>query len=81
MSKSAQQWFYLDESQLIKLVGQDTYPSANNAWDRFIQIKEAGGTPKVFYSEHNDFTVLDDNEPDVMRRIMSIEQSAKRFPS
>ena len=79
MSESSHLLWYMEEEQLIKLVGQGTYSGATNAWDRFTEIRGAGGDPKVFYSEHSGFTVLDDNDPDEMRRCMPMEQRAKRF--
>ena len=79
MSKSSQQLFYLKDEQLIKLVGQGTYPGAEDAWNRSIEIRDAGGDPKVFYSKDNGFNVLDDNDPDNMHRIISMEDRAKRF--
>ena len=80
MSKSSQQLSYFEDGQLDKLVGQGTYPGAEDAWNRSIEIRDAGGDPKVFYSKHNGFIVLDDNDPDDMRRITSMEDRAKRFP-
>ena len=83
MSKADKQWYNLTEEKLGKLVGQGTYKDAPAAWDQVRAIKEAGGTPKVFYSKFNGFVVFDDNDNDIesLKRLMSIESSSKQFPS
>jgi len=83
MSKADKQWYSLTEQQLGKLVGQGTYQGALVAWDRVRAIIEAGGKPKVFYSEFNDFNVFDDNDNDIesMQKLISIESRSKRFSS
>jgi hypothetical protein len=82
MSKASKQLYKLSEYQLEKLVGQGTYPGAQNAWDRFRNIRGAGGSPVIFYSEFNGFTVEDDHSrsSNVIRRILSMEQCSKAFP-
>ena len=82
MSKKAKQIYSLTDHQLVKLVGQGTYPEATVAWDCVRRIQEAGGSPKVFYSEFNGFTVFDDNDSntETIRRLLSYEQRSKPFP-
>ena len=80
MSDTRKQWYSLTEGQLDKLVGQGTYPDATGAWDRVHAIKEAGGVPKVFYSNFNGFTVFDDNDMASIQRLLHIESRAKLFP-
>jgi hypothetical protein len=82
MNKSSKQLYRFSEGQLVKLVGQGTYPDAQTAWDRARAIREAGGRPVCFYSEFNGFTVLDDHDQsaDVVARIVSMEQRSKAFP-
>jgi hypothetical protein len=80
VSKTSKQWYSLSEEQLAKLVGQGTYPEAGAAWERMRAIRQAGGSPKAFYSEFNGFTVLDDGDTESMQRLISIESRSKRFP-
>ncbi len=77
---SKKQIYYLTETVLWKLVGQGTYQGAQDAYDRFKSIKKQGGTPMCFYSRPNGFSVLDDDNSDQMRRIMSMEERSKPFP-
>jgi len=81
MSIAAKQYYSLTEQQLGKLIGQGTYQGALAAWDCIRAIKEAGGTPKTFYSEFNGFVVFDDNDIESMQRLMSIESRSKQFHS
>lgn len=81
VSKADKQWYSLTEEQLEKLVGQGTYQEAPVAWDRVSAIREAGGKPKVFYSEFNGFNVFDDNDIESMQRLIFIENRSKRFSS
>jgi hypothetical protein len=74
------QLYFLTEDVLWRLVGQGTHPGAQQADDRFRAIKAAGGAPQCFYSEFNGFSVLDENDPEQMRRSISMEQRAKPFP-
>ena len=82
MSKSSRQIYRLSEEQLVKLVGEGTYPGAKEAWDRIIAIRKAGGRPVCFYSEFSHFSVSDANDQsiDVINRVLSMEQRSKPFP-
>lgn len=72
--------YYLTKTVLWRLAGQGTYPGAQPALDRFRKIEAAGGAPQCFYSEFNGFTVLDANDPQQMRRSISMESRAEPFP-
>lgn len=72
--------YYLTEDVLHRLVGQGTHPGAQRALDRFREIKAANGSPQCFYSEFNGFSVTDENDPEQMRRSVSMGQRAKPFP-
>lgn len=82
MSITAKKLYKLSEHQLEKLVGQGTHPGAQQAWDCVRNIHEAGGSPVIFFSEFNGFTIEDNHNrsADVIRRIISMEQSSKAFP-
>jgi hypothetical protein len=73
------QLYYLSDRVLWKLVGQGR-SGAQPALDRFEEIKAAGGSPLCFYSEFNDFYVIDENDPEQMRRAISMQDRAKPFP-
>lgn len=74
------QIYHLTGDVLHRLVGQGTHPGASRAFDRFREIKVAGGSPQCFYSDFNGFSVIDENDPDQMRRSISMGQRAKPFP-
>ena len=78
--KNEQQVYWLTQEQLGQLVDKGTCPSARVAWDRALNIKEAGHTPAVYYRAFKDFTVLDENVPEELKRSRSFSLSAKRFP-
>ena len=77
---SKKQIYHLTEEVLWRLVGQGTYPRAQDACDHFGEIKTAGGAPRCFYSQFNGFSVLDEDKPDQMRIAMSMEERSKPFP-
>ena len=79
MSKTAKQLYSLTEQQLDNMIGYK--PDAQSAWDRFQEIVKAGGSPVAFYSEFSGFTILDDkdSDPDVIKRIISMEKRSKPY--
>jgi hypothetical protein len=79
-SKRAKQWFSLDETQLWRLVGRDTYRGASEALERLRKIREAGGDPVIFYSDFNGFRVLDESNVDQLHIAASIGDRSKPFP-
>jgi len=72
MSKKLKQWYFLTEDQLWRLVGQGTYPGAKDALEEVRKIKEAGGTPAIYYSEFNDFRIINEDDPEQFRIGLSI---------
>ena len=80
MSKKAQQWYFLTEEQLWRLVGQGTYSGANEALEEVRKLKEAGHTPAIYHSEFNGFRVINEDDPKQFRIGLSISSRAKRFP-
>jgi hypothetical protein len=79
MTKQSPQWYSLTEEQLWRLVGQGTSPGADPALERVRKIKEAGRAFAIYYSEFSGFQVLDEDDPNEMRRSLSLRNRAKPF--
>lgn len=79
MSKKAKKPRSVTEEQLWKLHGQGTCPGAKRALEEVRRIKEAGHVLAIYYSEFNDFTVLDENDPDQCRMSMAMSLDAGPF--
>ncbi len=80
MSKRGAQIFGLTEPQLHRLVGHGTYPGAQAAWNRADEIRNKGGAPVIYYSEHNGFTVIDEKDASDFQRARSFARTSKPFP-
>jgi hypothetical protein len=74
------QVYYLTEGQLAKLVGQGTYPGAQEAWDLADAIKKRGGEPSIYHSAFDGFSVIDGSDPANFARNASMRAHARPFP-
>lgn len=79
MSKKAKQWYYLNETQLWRLVGSGTYPGAQEALDQVQKIKKTDHSLAIYYSEFNEFRVIDEDDSDEFKIGLSIQSRAKPF--
>lgn len=78
MSKKSE-WHFLDDTKLWMLIAQAGYPGAPAAHDRVKDIKKLGHTPAIFYSEFNEFIVIDESDPKEAEWLRSIRAKAKPF--
>ena len=78
---ATKQVFRLTEENLSHLVGQEAYPDAAVALDRFRKIRSNGGTPRCFHSQRHGFSVLDAENPSQWEKIMTLESSSEPFPT
>jgi hypothetical protein len=81
MSKKAKQWYSLTEEQLGWLVAQGPYSGAKQVLEQVRKIKEAGGTPVIYYSEFNGFRIIDEDDPDQFMIGLAIGSKAMPFRS
>ncbi len=79
MSKNTSQWYILTEDQLLRLVGQGTYPDATDALEQVRRIKETDQTTSIYYSAFNGFRIINENDPEQFRIGLSLSNRAKPF--
>ncbi len=77
MTRMAQQWRSISEEQLSRLVERGTYSGAFAALQRVRKIMKAGHTPAVFHDKLNGFMVLDQDDPEQIRRIAELRHHLK----
>lgn len=79
MIKKAQQWYWLTEEGLGKLLGQGTHPGADTAFEHVQKIRGLGHTSAIYWSEFNGFLVLDEDDNEQFQKSLSIKNRSKQF--
>lgn len=81
MVRKDQQVYWVNPMHMAQIAGRGTHDGAKAAWDRVRDIEKAGHTAAVFYSAFNGgFIVLDENNPEQMKRSTALSMRAKPFP-
>ena len=76
----SQQWRSISEEQLSRMVAQRTYSGASVALERARKIRKSGHTPAIFYDKLNGFMVLDEDDPEQIKRIAGLRKHFKPPP-
>ena len=75
----SQRWRSISEEQLSRMAAQGTYSGTFFALERVRKIRKTAHTPAIFYDKLDGFMVLDEDDPEQIKRIAGLRQRFRRI--